>query len=205
MPSIRYKPSLFLPAVLFVTALFGSCDLFGSGGSGYSSFQQYTLAEINLLRTSPVEYAESRLKDNYDDGNDNGAYNDIRGNAPVEALSFNAALCRTAEKYARYLAVNNLFGHYEDGTPSQRAEREGYTGGCGENIAAAGYSVANAETSSREAARYFVEMLVIDEGVDNLGHRKNLVNGQWHSLGIGYYRDLSSTYKNYTVQNFGEQ
>ena len=158
------------------------------------------------MRTDPAGYAEQRLLDDYQAGTDNGAYTDLKFRNAVEALEFDPSLMRTARKYAAYLASNNVFSHYADGkSPSERAEIEGYTAGVGENLAANSRMGFNGDLNPQEAAQGFIEQLVIDEGVASLGHRNNLLNGIYKTLGIGFAHDPTATYENYTVQNFGTE
>ncbi len=170
-----------------------------------SDFQYYVLEELNYVRTNPIEYAENRLKSYHDSNNDNGAYDDIKGRSSVGALSLNKNLNKAANDYARYLAKNDVFGHYEYKTPSERCEDAGYSNYSGENLAAGSYSYYNVELDSQEAAISFVRALIIDEGVPSLGHRNNIMSSNHKVVGIGYYYDNNSTYKNYHVQDFGSR
>ncbi len=194
-----------LLALLLMSSLIVCIQCTGSG-SGDSAeliaFRAAVLVEINYARTDPVGYAESRLHSYNEAETDNGAYTDLKGRSGVGALVLNSALNSAATDYADYLANNNKWGHYEDGSPSDRCNRAGY-GNCGENLAAGSYSYYNIDVSAQSAAEAFVRNLIIDEGVANLGHRLNILNSGYKSLGVGFGRDVSSTYDNYHVQNFG--
>jgi uncharacterized protein YkwD len=169
-----------------------------------NSFQQYMLDEINLARTNPAMYAESRLKAEKESASDNGSYLHLKNTAPVSALSFNESLNMSSSKYALFLAEKNLMGHNEDGTPLKRAITVGFTGtSIGENIAASSGESYNATLNARSAAIGFVKIMIIDEGVKDLGHRLVMLNPKYKTVGIGYVRNTSSTYINYNVQNFG--
>jgi hypothetical protein len=173
--------------------------------SGYTLFQEETLNEVNFVRTDPDGYAETRLKSYYDNGTDNGAYLDIKSYNSRESLELNEKLCRAAEDYAQYLADNNAWGHYENGTPSSRCQNAGYEYYSGENIAAGTHSYYNADESPQDAAIAFVLAWIIDEDVPSLGHRINMMSTGHTELGVGFARNTSSAYQNYAVQDFGSQ
>jgi hypothetical protein len=167
-------------------------------------FQQYMLDEINFARTKPAEYAELRLKAFKNNSTDNGSYLYLKNLTPVTALSFRNSLNQAASKYAIFLSTNNLMGHDADGTPLNRAIKEGYTGNSlGENIAASSADAYNADLNAQSAATGFVILLIIDDGVTDLGHRLIMLNSKYNSIGIGFSRNTSATYVNYTVQDFG--
>ena len=171
--------------------------------SGSVTFKDAMLAEINFARTKPADYANQRLKSDYDAGTDNGAYTDLTNRSAVNALSLNEKLTTSATKYAKYMADNNVFGHTQNGTPQSRAQAEGYTGSVGENIAAGSYPSYNAAADPQGAAIVFVRLLIIDKGISGVGHRKNILNGSYLVVGIGFYRNTASRYDNYVVQDFG--
>ena len=163
------------------------------------------LDEINHIRTDPSGYAETRLKSYYDSSTDNGAYTDIKSRNAVGSLELQDQLCSAASKYAQYLAENNVFGHYENGSPAERCEAEGYDYYSGENIGAGSYSYYNAEDDPVTAAEEFIVMWVIDMNVQGVGHRENIMSSTHKKLGAGFFRDTDSTYENYAVLDFGYQ
>jgi len=171
--------------------------------SGNVTFKDAMLAEINFARTKPADYANQRLKSDYNSGTDNGAYNDLTSRSAVNALALNDLLTSSATKYAKYMADHNVFGHTENGTPQSRAQAEGYTGSVGENIAAGSYPSYNAESDPNGAAIAFVKLLIIDTGISGVGHRKNILNSSYKVVGIGFYRNTASKFQNYLVQDFG--
>lgn len=201
------------PLLLILTFLLTACPNLvveynktsAETGTNYSVFQEKVLEEINFARTNPVSYAETRLRNSYNTNSDNGAYNDIRNRTPVGPVELQSRICRAASKYAVYLAQHNVFGHYENSTPPARCQAEGYHNFSGENLAAGSYSSLNADINPETAAIEFVVMLIIDQGVPSLGHRHNIMNGVHKKLGVGFSRDTSSTYKNYTVHDFGSK
>jgi len=197
------KILMFFAAVSFVLSL-SSCDG-DDGGGGYSDFQEELIDEINYARTDPSDYADNRLKSCYDAGTDNGAYTELKSTASMSALELQERLCAASQKYAEFLANNNVFGHYEKGTPSERCIAEGYSCYSGENIAAASSITHNAENDPELAAKGFVLQWIIDSGVSGVGHRKNILNSTHTHMGGGFCRDTSSIYYNYAVQDFGRE
>jgi len=166
-------------------------------------FREKTLEEINFVRTSPSEYAIERLDDQYKSNNDNGAYEDLLTQEEQSPLVLNSQLTLAADKYSQFLATSGGWSHTEDGTPSERCEREGYHSFSGENIAAGSHSHFSIESNPEEAAIQFVVLLIIDEGVEGVGHRKNILGSSHKSVGIGFHYDAQSNYVNYSVQDFG--
>ena len=204
---------LFIPVLFMLTINIGCSGSEDSSDSsppdpspiGFTQFQESVLDEINYIRTDPSGYAETHLKSYYDSSTDNGAYADIKSRNAVGSLELQDQLCSAASKYAQYLAENNVFGHYENGSPAERCEAEGYDYYSGENIAAGSYSYFNAEDDPVTAAKEFIVMWVIDMNVQGVGHRENIMSSTHKKLGAGFFRDTVSTYVNYAVLDFGYQ
>ncbi len=175
-----------------------------SAPKSISVFQQQMLDEVNFARTNPQGYAESRLKDAFLKGTDNGCYTFMKTVVPVSTISFNNALNISAGNYAQFLADKNLMGHNQDGTPLKRAVTVGFTGSSiGENIAASTSDAYNGVADPSLAALNFVRLLLIDTGVADLGHRLTMMNATYSTVGIGYSHNVSSTFVNYIVQDYG--
>ncbi len=169
-----------------------------------TSFQKMMLDEINFARTNPSEYAELRLKSSMSDSLDNGSYLYMKTKTFLLPLSFNYALNLSASNYALYLAQNDLMGHNQNGTPMKRAITVGFIGSSvGENIAASTSDYYNSIVDPQAAAINFVRIMIIDAGVEDLGHRKTMLNPIYTTIGIGYFRNPASTFINYNVQDFG--
>ena len=169
-----------------------------------TSFQQNMLDEINLARTNPAGYAELRLKSVNDESADNGSYLYMRNLAPSSALSFNQTLNLSASNYALFLAEKNLMGHDLNGTPLKRAITLGFQGcSIGENIAASTGDSYDPTLDSKTAAIHFVLIMIIDNGVADLGHRLTMLNPTYSTIGIGYSKNPASTFVNYNVQDYG--
>jgi len=129
--------------------------------------------------------------------------NDIKA---MHQLKWNDTLARVAEAKALDMATNNYFAH---------VDAKGY--GMNYYINKAGYTLP-AEWLKNPRANYFescnagglsgeeaIKMLLIDNGVPSLAHRKHLLGMDAHSaslvdIGIGYARSNSdaTTYRTYT-------
>lgn len=169
-----------------------------------TSFQQMMLAEINFARTDPAGYAESRLKIAVDDSLDNGSFAYMKGKTPLLPLSFNYALNLSASNYALFLAQKDLMGHNQNGTPLKRAITFGFIGSSvGENIAASSGDYYNSILDPQTAAVNFVRIMIIDAGIEDLGHRRTMLNPIYTTIGIGFSRNPASTFVNYNVQDYG--
>ena len=172
--------------------------------SNLRSFRNYMLDEVNYVRTRPADYAEKRLKEEKEEGTDNGAYKQLKKVKPVKPLKFNKTLNSIAMEYARYMAKRDKFSHTANGTPFSRAKKAGYRyTAMGENIACGSDPQLNALINPKSSAIEFVKMLIIDEGVKDLGHRQALLNPVFKSIGIGFGHNPRSYCINYVVQDFG--
>jgi len=169
-----------------------------------TAFQQFMLDEINLARTNPGLYADLRLKSDRDNASDNGSYDYLASLTPQALLTFSNSLNVAASNYAQFLAEKNVMGHEENGTPLKRAIMVGFDGSTiGENIAASVYDSYNSILNPQGAAINFIRLMIIDNGVSDLGHRTTMLNCKYKTVGIGYNRNPTSTYINYNVQDFG--
>ena len=191
----------------------------GGGGVGMSlngeemgDFRDRTLEELNKLRTDPLGYLVMRKIDEKKDCRDGkGEESRVklsRGgefSKAVGKLELDDRLNRVAQEYSEFLALENVFGHRLYGDPRDRCKWGGYLEACGENLAANTADSQNGFINAGEAAAWFVEQLVIDCQVQDRGHLKNMMDKDWKSVGIGYYRYLDSKYKNYVVHNFGPE
>ena len=203
-----------LSVLLFVALLLGfaSCSKdteeisLATAPQNVTPFQKYMLDEINFARTNPTSYAELRLKDAYTSSTDNGSYVYLTNLTAVGSVSFNSSLNQAAQNYAIFLAEKNLAEHNADGTPLKRAIRAGYTGSStGENLVIASANSYNAIINPQTAAIDFVKVMIIDQGVEDLGHRIVLLNTKYRAVGIGFTRNSSTPTLNYVVQDFGNE
>lgn len=167
--------------------------------------EQMVLGEVNFLRTRPSEYAEARLKEYFEEKSDNGAYRFLQRMKPVHPLVLNDTLNILATNYAKLISFRKTLSHNLRGTPKDRANKAGYYGMIGENLAAGSEDKFNALVNPQIAAVEFVRMLVIDMGIKDYGHRKILAEPGFRELGIGFNHVSNDKLKNYFVMEFGRQ
>ena len=110
---------------------------------------------------------------------------------PVAPLSMDPNLRTAARDHSTDMALDNYFSHTGlDGRSfTDRIRDAGYTGHAplGENIAAG-------QVSSRS---------VVDGWMASVGHCENIMQAEFHDLGVGYALRSGSRYRHYWSQNFG--
>ena len=152
-------------AVLFILTLL-LC-----AGAAQAAGETRVLDEINLARTRPQAYAEivaarmSRIPD-ADPRCVAEAIAFLNRQRPLEALQTASGLEKSAQDHVSEQAAAGLIGHRspDGGSPWKRMSRWGqWAGRTGENISY-GYS----------DARSIVVTLIVDQGVPDRGHRKNI-------------------------------
>ncbi|MEW5851348.1 MAG: CAP domain-containing protein [Myxococcota bacterium] len=109
----------------------------------------------------------------------------------VDPLTMHPALQAAARGHSKDMADNDYFDHTsQDGrSPFDRTAEAGYNGGFtqGENIAAGNDTAA----------------ATVEQWMSSPGHCRNIMNGAFRHLGVGYAYGPSSTYGHYWTQNFG--
>ena len=114
-----------------------------------------------------------------------------RAKVGCAALKRHEALDRSAQVHGADMAEKNYFSHTgKDGSsPVDRIARAGYPGNTGqaENIAAG-------QTSPSA---------VVQGWMNSAGHKKNMLNCAYKSIGVGYAHNARAQYRHYWVQNFG--
>lgn len=161
-----------------------------------SEFENEVLAEMNLLRSNPSDYAEKYVKPLFNEDDPiirtrffktegkrvlRETYKRLHNTEPLPLLKPNRGLTLAASDHAVDQSKNGKTGHKgSDGSlHTQRMERYGRWKGLsgvfqtGENIA---YGYDNAHD--------MVLALVIDDGVPDRGHRENLLNARYFYCGI---------------------
>jgi LysM repeat protein len=115
--------------------------------------------------------------------------NQARASNGLSPLQVDTCLQNAANAHATDMANSNYFSHtgLNGSSPTSRANAAGYSGGVGENIAAGNGS---AQTT-------------FDQWMSSSGHRSNILNASYQTIGIGYAYNASSTYGHYWVQVFG--
>jgi hypothetical protein len=160
------------------------------------ALQRQMADELNLARASPEAYALIIEQHFRTLGNNrihkregrsvrmvegrpavNEAISFLRSTKALPALSLNSCLSQSAQDHVSGAGPSGQTGHRgRDGSdPSEWATRRlGYRAYCGENI-----------SYGRDSAREHVIALVVDDGVRSRGHRLNVFNASYRSIGIG--------------------
>jgi uncharacterized protein YkwD len=109
---------------------------------------------------------------------------------PAGPLTMHAQLRQSARLHAQDMGDNNFFDHtnLQGQDPFDRMRAAGFQGRTmGENIAAG-------QTSPTS---------VVNGWMNSAGHCKNIMQGAYRFIGVGYYYAPTSRYKHLWVQNFG--
>ncbi len=161
-----------------------------------SPLEQEIINEMNLARTEPQKYAAFVVEfKSYYKGNQltypgakaailtaegipavDEAINFLKTAKPLPAMTITMGPYLAAKDHARDLAQKGISGHRgSDGSsPNARLERYGrWEGVVGENIV---YEV--------RTAREIVIGLIIDDGTQNRGHRRNIFDPNHHITGV---------------------
>ncbi len=194
--------TLLLPLVVFVCVLSllapvaNSSDQPSTSTNFLSSAETEMLAEMNLARTQPQQYAAhleefkqyyqgqrlllpgaKRAISTFDGvGAVDEAINYLRAAKPAPALEAAEPAFLAAKDHGADLLSNGITGHIgSDGTkPNERVDRYGkWLGGIGEAIV---YKV--------DTARNNVIGLIIDDGNAQRGHRHDLFNPDYRFAGL---------------------
>jgi uncharacterized protein YkwD len=162
--------------------------------NNYSILNQAVIAEVNRLRVNPAKYADDVLVPYLHSMSDDGcftfkgkSYVTVEGKSAVteaikvlkhhksvSSLSYSSELFEVANDHCAYQGKTQQVGHTRtDGTSfADHVKRLGLN--CsGENISY-GFD---------DAQMILIELLV-DDGVSDRGHRKNLLNSKYDIIGV---------------------
>jgi uncharacterized protein YkwD len=193
--STRLKPLFVLLAVIWL-GTYGSLQGGSVENAEYlSPLEKAIVQEMNLARSNPKEYASfiSELRSYYDGkllkkpgkiplvtqegvSAADEAIRFLRSADPAPPLSPSRGMSRGARDHVDDTAPKGLIGHQgSDGsTVGERVNRYGsWEKQVGENIS---YGLDN--------ARDIMMGFLIDDGVPERGHRKNLFNPNYHVVGV---------------------
>lgn len=152
------------------------------------------LEEVNFLRSNPSAFARELddLRGRFDgnillgegDGPDftthegpravSEAARELRNRRAVNTLMLSDMLSRAAADHVRAQGASGQTGHYSDGKgPGQRVKAQGGNVYVGEVIV---YNYTSAQNA--------VQQLVIDDGVPDRGHRKQLFLAEYRYAGV---------------------
>lgn len=175
-----------------------------------SNLDLFTADEIdvyyycNLARVNGKKFLElvakpyvADSKNGYDENDTyvKSLYTDLEAlSDDLPMLSPDKDLCRAAAAHAEDMIANNIFQHdSSDGTNCFTRIKKYYEGSTyGENLAA----------RTNGTALQLVMDLLIDKGVEGVGHRKNILNKNYRAMGVSV-KSGHPTYGTVCVQDFG--
>jgi uncharacterized protein YkwD len=151
--------------------------------SKLSAREQDVLYWVNEVRVHPRDfydkYVASYVSNNgkSQSANVRSLRNELYKASPVTPLIVISTLNQTSKSHANDLARHHQFSHNSsDGTTfPQRMAKAGIPISCAENIYNGG-----------DVALDAVITLLIDEGVSNLGHRRNILNKNARLIGVAF-------------------
>jgi uncharacterized protein YkwD len=117
--------------------------------------------------------------------------NQERAKAGLQPLVLDAGLSNAAQAHSQDMASRNYFGH---------TGLDGST--VGQRLAAAGYSPLDWYGENIAAGQPTPED-VVAAWMSSPGHRANILQAQYHNIGVGYAYSASATYRHYWTQDFG--
>lgn len=120
--------------------------------------------------------------------------NDLRNTRKMGALKFSPALNKVARMHAKDMGKTGSIGHSSsDGTSfSERVRKQSKAGGM----------IAENCDYGNQTAIDSVIGLLIDDGIESLGHRKNILEPKFQWIGIAI--EDHKTYRVNTVMDFAE-
>ncbi|MDK3158159.1 CAP domain-containing protein [Kamptonema cortianum] len=119
--------------------------------------------------------------------------NQERSRLGLSPLTLSPLLSQAAQTHSQNMALQDFFNHtgLDGSSPSDRARIVGYTSGAAENIAA-GYTTPEA---------------VVTGWMNSPGHRENILNPNYRTIGVGYHFLANDTgqlnWNHYWTQMFG--
>jgi hypothetical protein len=132
---------------------------------------------LNLVRIDPKLFSETFLKQYLDAAQIHSSYSrslqkTLEKTIPMEALIPEHDLFVIAREHAIKSGQQNKTGHGDFAKRIKKVESK-YPHYIGENC-----------DYGQHSALDIVMRLLIDEGIKNLGHRKNILNSQYHYVGV---------------------
>lgn len=191
------KVQYLLVGVFVLSVAYASCGKNEKRDIVFASeFAQALLDEHNYARTKPKEYADRFIKPRFGKtkGYAESCYQTMTTMQPVGALTLDERFCKAAQWFADDLAKTGKVGHV--GSDGSRF---------GERLKRVGASNALSESCSwgLKDARAVMVQLLIDEGVQTLGHRKNALNPKAKVIGVGQTIGGKAAYGVATVIDYG--
>ncbi len=159
-----------------------------------TSVEKEVITISNLFRLYPERIAEKYLQPYYDSAkNEITSYTkslikDLKKAKPISALTYSPFYYKAAQQHALSMGKSGKTGH--DKMDKRMKGWQKINNIIGENC-----------SYGEETAFGIVMQLMIDEGVSNLGHRKNILNPSFQLVGVSIAPHKK--YKTNCVMDFG--
>ncbi|MCW5912790.1 MAG: CAP domain-containing protein [Cyclobacteriaceae bacterium] len=177
------------------------CLLFVTGTGQAQDQEQEVLNLLNEVRTNPKRFIKTRVTPYLESKSLTGnrfaksLIQDLNKAKPVRALQSSPALVDAARFHAKDMGTTGSTGHESsDGTPFHIRVR---------NQSKAGGMIAENCAYGQTSALEIVMELLIDDGIESLGHRKNILEPKYQWIGIAI--ELHKTYRTNCVMDFAER
>jgi uncharacterized protein YkwD len=170
--------------------------------TGYAqSREEEVLKILNAVRTDPQDFIKTQLTPYLKENNlTNNRYvkslvSDLKKTKKMNALKMSTALSDVAKLHALDMGRLGKIGHSSsDGTSFADRVR---------TKAKAGGMIAENCDYGHDSALDIVMALLIDDGIESLGHRKNILESKYQWVGIAI--EDHKTYRVNTVMDFAER
>jgi uncharacterized protein YkwD len=170
--------------------------------TGYGqSREEEVLKILNAVRTDPQGFIKTQLAPYLKENNlTNNRYakslvSDLKKTKKMNSLKMSTALSEVAKMHALDMGSLGKIGHSSsDGTSfADRVRTEAKAGGM----------IAENCDYGHDSAIEIVMALLIDDGIESLGHRKNILEPKYQWVGIAI--EDHKTYRVNTVMDFAER
>ena len=200
-------------AVVWAAGALGAPPAQKGATEAYGPKEKAVLDELNLARTQPQKYAvflEEFRKDFHTDKSFrrhgvnmitkegvaavDEAIAFLKKQKPIGAMTLSRGLSQAARDHASDIGPKGVVGHAgsDKSQPADRMNRHGkFRRTAGENIA-----------FGPDEARQIVMQLIVDDGVPSRGHRQNIFQDAFRTVGIAI--GPHKTFRNVCVMDFAD-
>ena len=172
----------------YILILFLSASSFVYSQDDFSSCNLEILKYINLARTNPVYFAENYLSSRRSDSPEaEECFMEMINYFPKDELIWSDLLFNSAKDHSDDVGSNGLIGHLGSDSSTLRERIERYADWKG--------SIAENIYYGDSKPLEIVILFLIDEGIEDRGHRRNILNGNFQYTGVSvsshfYYRKV---------------
>lgn len=161
--------------------------------------EKQVILVVNLVRMNPIKFDSTFVK-KYLESNENDSYTkslqkDLRNLSPVPPLAVHKKLFESASNHANALGRSGKTGHNSPNGASMDARFEHFLKGLKYSMYAENIHYAEGRTPVE-----IVMDLLIDTGIESLGHRKNIFDKDARFIGVAMRPH--KVYGTCTVQDF---